>query len=269
MTQLIKNASTRITTLWRLIAKDGTSLSVTSGTRAITLDGVTYAPAALHPSQQQLIENLDPSNLEIVVPLVPGGLTKQDLENGRWNAARLEIRVYDYETQTVERTWIGILSAVDTNNGRMKAETLDLAVLLNQPIGDLYQEECRASYGDAQCGAQPYISSVTVTSVVSRKEFLVSLALPEAKYFDYGICRFTSAANSNLRKEIKSAVQEDTHVRVVLVDAVRNEIAAGDTVDLIEGCDGKFETCIKKNNARRFRGEPRLPGIYKLLQFPS
>lgn len=269
MPTLTLNGRTTITTLWKLTATDGSGFACTTGSREISYGGTTYLPSPLTPSQQQLVENLDASNLEVVMPLVSGGVTKAELLDGRWSHARVLIVIYDYEAAAVVREWKGILSDVDLDNGRLKAEALDIAVLLQQPVGDLYQELCRADHGDAACGRTPAVSAVTVHSVVNRREFLVTLTLPETDFFNFGIAQFTSGANNNLRKEIKAAAQEGALVRVKVVEAFRGTIAPGDTLQLKEGCDGKFESCIKKLNAKRFRGEPRIPGIFKLLQFPN
>jgi uncharacterized phage protein (TIGR02218 family) len=268
--QLDLNSRTSYTTLWKLTPADGSAgFARTTGSREIVYNSTTYLPASLTPSQQQMVENLDASNLEVVLPLSEGGVSKQELLNGRWSDARVEIVIYDYEAQTAERVWRGILSDVDLDNGRLKAEALDIGVLLQQQIGDLYQELCRADFGDAKCGKTPQSDTVEVAAAVSRREFIVTHTLPSAYSYEFGIAEWVSGANAGLRKEIKSVAQEGALVRVKLVESMREEIAPGDTVALREGCDGRFETCIAKLNARRFRGEPRIPGLFKLLQFPS
>jgi uncharacterized phage protein (TIGR02218 family) len=210
------------------------------------------------------------------LPLISGGVTEQEIDNGKWDGARVEIHFYDVATSTVKRTWKGIAHLAERNNGRLRVEALDLGVLLDQQLGDLYQETCRADFGDAKCGKTPVVSAAkTIATVVSRKEFVInSYTLPAtnsdtAGYFDYGICTFTSGDNDDLQKEIRSATQESANVRVILVEAMRGDIEVGDTVTLQEGCDGNFQTCIRKLNAKKFRGEPKIPGLYKILQFPS
>lgn len=48
------------------------------------------------------------------------------------------------------------------------------------------------------------------------------------------------------------------------------DIVVGDTARIITGCDKVFQTCIDKfNNARRFKGEPFVPGADTLGQYPD
>ena len=44
----------------------------------------------------------------------------------------------------------------------------------------------------------------------------------------------------------------------------------GTLIELIEGCDKRFETCRDRfANALNFRGEPHLPGIDLLTRYPG
>lgn len=271
MTTPANPASTFRVTLWRIFPPDGsTPHAYTTGTREVTVGGVTYKVCAITPSQQQQLENLEAGNLEAVLPLSVEGITNQQLLNGYWNHAKVEVRRYDYKNDLVRTVWRGILSDVDTDNGILRAEVLDLAVLLQQQTGDVYAPQCRDYYGGLGCGATPVTAAVIVTAVASRREFTVTHTLSEAKFFDYGIAEFTGGDNIGLSKEIKTAVQDGTNLVVTLVEEMSWEIGTGDAVTLKEGCDGEFTTCIRKGRAKRFRAEPPqfFPGVLKLLEFP-
>jgi uncharacterized phage protein (TIGR02218 family) len=81
-----------------------------------------------------------------------------------------------------------------------------------------------------------------------------------------GRLRFISGANCGLTNVILAA--EGTTVRVR--DLPRAGVEAGCRVELREGCDKRFETCVERfANAANFRGEPHLPGNDLLTRYPG
>lgn len=254
-------------TLWKIVGAK--TLYLTSATRSILFEGNTYLPGAARLSEQQLVENLEQSNLEIILPLDVGGFIERDLRSGLWNQARVEIVQYDYNAAAVLRRWKGLLFSSETDNGQLKVEVLDLSVLFEQPIGDNYQESCRTDHGSAACGRVPATIDGAVSSSVSRKEFLFYFGITEVPDLNFGLCYFEDGGNEGITKEIKTAAAEGDYMRVVLVEAVPYDITPGTIVFLKEGCDKKFSTCQARNNAGRFRGEPNIPGIYKILTYPK
>lgn len=243
-------------------------MRVTSGTRKVVFNGEAFACASIVPSERQLIENLDPSNMEIILPLDPGGIVERDLRGGKWNAARVDILFYDWNAGTIVSQWRGILSTSETNNGSLKAEVLDISVLSTQEIGDLYSDQCRTFYGSPPCGATPLTFSLAVVSVADVDEFTVTLTKTN-DFFRYSTATFTTGNNTGRKIEVKSSTQEGSLIRVKLFGGMLADIAVGDVVTLSEGCDGKWETCIAKGRAKFFRGEPKIPGIYKILSWPQ
>lgn len=262
-------SDTKYTALWRIIPQTGAAINVTHHTEKLTHDAVTYLPASLLPSEQQLIENLDPSNLEVLLPLAQGGVTEAEVLGGKWDGAQVEVRIYDYLNAQVKRAWTGRLATVHVVNGQLKAEVLDTAILLNQPIGDVYSEQCRADHGDAKCGRTPQTWAVTVQGVTSRQEFVVSGNYTEDQLL-YGLLEFTgAAANQGFKQEIKSVTNEGGNCRIKTFQSFIYTITVADPITLHEGCRKRFEDCIAKNNAARFRGEPGIPGRYRLFKFPE
>jgi uncharacterized phage protein (TIGR02218 family) len=57
---------------------------------------------------------------------------------------------------------------------------------------------------------------------------------------------------------------------VRLRDLPRADVVPGCTVELREGCDKRFQTCVSRfANAANFRGEPHLPGNDLLTRYPG
>jgi uncharacterized phage protein (TIGR02218 family) len=259
----------RYTTLWRLIALDGSNVNVTSATQPVVYSGVTYNVADLRPSEEQQLANLETGNMEIGLSLAASGVTKEELFGGKWDGARVEIRKYQWDLATVAETWRGILNTIGYDNGALKAEVLDVALLFNQPIGETYQDTCRTGFGSTACGATPVTVSAVVTGFTARDTMTFTVTEPEDNYYQRGKVIFTSGANSGLSKEINSSSQSGATLTVVLLENMRHAIAIGDHVTLSEGCAHDFAACIRKGRAHSFRGEPGVPGRNKLFSWPK
>ena len=53
-------------------------------------------------------------------------------------------------------------------------------------------------------------------------------------------------------------------------DLPRATVEPGCRIELREGCDKRFATCVSRfNNAANFRGEPHLPGNDLLTRYPG
>jgi uncharacterized phage protein (TIGR02218 family) len=90
-------------------------------------------------------------------------------------------------------------------------------------------------------------------------------AEPTTNAYGNGRLRWFGGANSGLEDAI--AVSESN--RVTLRRPPRFD-GVGALVQLVEGCDGRFETCAGRfANAANFRGEPFLPGTDLLTRYPG
>ncbi len=88
----------------------------------------------------------------------------------------------------------------------------------------------------------------------------------EANAYGYGRLRWISGANSGL----ECAVLSSAAGRLTLREPPHFAAAAGDFVELREGCDKAFATCRARfANVLNFRGEPHLPGMDLLTRYPG
>jgi uncharacterized phage protein (TIGR02218 family) len=244
-----------------------------------TFDGLLYVPAPLQPSQFDEQVDLSANQLELNIDLAETGISESSLVAGTWDRARLKIQVVDMTNLAAApvRKWQGYLARADVINGQLaRTEFLSIAHLFAQPIGQLYSPLCRVlRYGDTQCGKDVSAETFTgaVTDVTSNGEFRIDVATPgaEENYFQYGPILFTSGDNVDLELEVKSSADNGgTHTDLVIVQDFPFAVEVGDEITIIRGCNREFETCIARGNATRFRGEPNIPGIYKLTRrFPD
>ncbi|MEN3329007.1 MAG: hypothetical protein V7638_3814 [Acidobacteriota bacterium] len=271
---------TNLTQLWTLI-RGANVVRKTTWDQPInyTFDGNLYTPAAMQPTRFEEQLELSPNQLELSIDLTATGITESALTAGTWDRARLIIQVIDRSNLALapKRKWQGILSRSDVVNGQLaRSEFLSISHLFTQPIGQLYSPLCRVKrYGDTECGKDITSETFTgaVTSITNQRAFRIDVATPgaEENYFQYGTLLFTSGDNVDLELEVKTSVDNaGTHTDVTIVQDFPFIIELGDTISIVRGCNREFETCIARGQVERFRGEPNIPGVYKLLRrFPE
>ncbi len=92
------------------------------------------------------------------------------------------------------------------------------------------------------------------------------VADPAGPAFAFGRLRWIGGANSGL----ESLIAACDGAELVLQEPPPFAIAAGDLVEIREGCDKSFATCTGRfANAENFRGEPHLPGMDLLTRYPG
>jgi uncharacterized phage protein (TIGR02218 family) len=84
--------------------------------------------------------------------------------------------------------------------------------------------------------------------------------------FLFGRLRYLSGDNCGIATKILGV----RGIEISLRDRPREPVEAGTVVELREGCDKRFETCVSRfANAANFRGEPHLPGSDLLTRYPG
>jgi uncharacterized phage protein (TIGR02218 family) len=136
---------------------------------------------------------------------------------------------------------------------------------LNEAVCPKTSPECRASLGDKSCRVDLVGRTVRARVVACNGgELQLDRVLDDR--FLFGRLRYLSGANCGA-SSVMLAVDGDV-VRVR--DLPRASVLAGSTVELREGCDKRFETCVRRfANAANFRGEPHLPGNDLLTRYPG
>lgn len=268
--------STTLTQLWTL-TRGSNVIRRTTFDQPLTYGGNLFAIAPLQPSSFDEHNDLSPGQLEISINLEGSGITEAALMGKTWDRARLTIQAIDYNNLVAApvRTWKGQLAHAAVINGQLsRCEFLSLDHLLSQPIGDLYSPTCRViEHGDAQCGRDVTAETFTglVTAAPDGANFTVAVTQAEADYFQFGPCRFLTGLNAGTDKlEIKSSTPSGANTILEVVQDFPFTVAIGDEVEIIRGCNREFATCVARLNAARFRGEPNIPGVDKLLKrFPE
>ncbi len=253
---------------WRLERRDGVALGFTAHDRDLEIDGLRYraAPGML-PSEIGNTDRLESGSLDVEGALTASAITARDLADGRWDNASVTVFLVDWSEPGGERLLLtrGTLGEVTVTGDRFEAELKGPLAALDRRVIEQTSPECRAQLGDRRCRV-PMAGRVRVTRVeeiLGEAAVRVEEAAPGNAY-GYGRLRWLSGANSGLENAIVRS--EDGHL--TLREPPPEAIAVGDLVEIGEGCNKSFATCVERfANAENFRGEPHLPGMDLLTRY--
>lgn len=257
----------------RFLLADGTTVhAFTSHQEDITVGGQLYlASPGANLSAIASAANFSVDNAQADTVLDSFGITVADLAAGRWDAASWELVRFNYRAPAdgVEVLKAGRTGNVSQRRGQFSIELRSLAQQLQQPVGAATSQNCRSRLGDARCGVAlaPFTVTGAFTSVASRYAATDSARTEADGWFTEGELTITSGDNAGLRQKVKSyAADQFTFSLPFAFD-----IDPGDTYSVHAGCRRRLvEDCVSKfSNARRFNGEPHLPGVDRLARPPE
>ena len=255
---------------WRLERMDGVALGFTSHDRDLAIDGLTYSAApGMLPSAISLSDGFDPATLDIKGALTSDAITAADLRAGRWDGAALFVFMTDWEAPGAETLAIarGALGEVVVRGDAFEAELRGPAALLDVPVVEQTSPECRAHLGDKRCRVDMAGRVRTTRIAAVAAEDVVEVEDAAAgNVYGYGLLRWIGGTNSGT----DSPILKSDDGTLTLREPPPFPPAAGDLVEIREGCDKMLATCSGRfGNAANFRGEPHLPGIDLLTRYPG
>lgn len=253
---------------WRMERRDGAGIALTSHDEVIVREGVKYDPdPGVVPAAITRSLGLEPHSGEIAGALSAEALTDADLGLGRWDGARVTLCAVDWEDVSAgpARLLGGELGEVSINDGSFSAELRGAAERLLEPICPSTSPECRAQFGDKACRVNLAGRSVRASVAAVEGSWLTTDVVLDDRYL-FGRLRYLSGANCGATTVILGVDEGQVRVR----DLPRGPVEIGCVVELREGCDKRFETCVTRfANAMNFRGEPHLPGNDLLTRYPG
>ncbi|KGM34772.1 DUF2163 domain-containing protein [Inquilinus limosus] len=265
---------TTLATCWRLARLDGLVLGYTDHDRDLLVDGVTYLASsgytrtAIANQSGMAVDNLDLAGVIDHDTIKP-----EEVRAGLFDYAEVRIFLVNWADLSQGQMLLrrGRLGEVGTApDDTFQTELRGLAQALAQNVGEVYQTDCRADFGDARCKKDlaPLRAAATVTQPVDRRTVFASCADARAVdgWFNGGLARFLSGPNAGKAIEIRSWTQAGN---LVLHLPAPYLPAAGDTLDLTPGCDRTRDACIRWGNIINYRGEPLLPGRDEILKYPD
>jgi uncharacterized phage protein (TIGR02218 family) len=243
-------------------------LGFTTHDRDVAIGGLVYraAPGML-PSAVSVSDGFDADSVDVRGALSSAAIRAEDLKAGRWDGAALTIFMTDWrapggETLPVARGTLGEVSLVgDGFTAELKGPT----AALDAPVVEQTSPECRAALGDKRCRVD-MAGRVRMARVVEATEerVVVDAAEPMPNAYGHGRLRWIGGANSGIASDVRRSQGSE----LILREGPPFAAAAGDLVELAQGCDRRLETCVGRfGNAVNFRGEPHLPGMDLLTRY--
>lgn len=259
---------TSLALCWRLERQDGAGVALTSHDAPLSIGGIAFEPVpGTTPAAVTRGLGLEPHSAEVAGGLSSSALTEEDLAFGRWDGAAVQLTVADWSAadQQPLQLLTGKLGGVNVSGKGFSAELQGAAALLNGAVCPATSPECRAEFGDKRCRVDLGGRSVRA-NVVECIGTMLTLDTAVDDRFLLGRLRFLAGENCGRSAVIMSAGGSVIELR----EQPRGVVEAGCAVELREGCDRRFATCVSRfNNAVNFRGEPHLPGNDLLTRYPG
>ena len=256
---------------WRLVRRDGTVLGFTDHDCDLTFGGTTFrARSGLEAAEAGSQLGLAVSGGEVAGALIAAEIIEADIAAGRYDDASVETWLVDWSDPDARHLLdIATIGEIRRGDAAFVAELRGIAHRFDEERGRLYRAACDADFGDARCGLS--LAAYTLETIVAEPRGRLGLIATAAGYaegwFTGGLATFLTGANAGLAHEIKAHVQVAGGGEIVLWRPAAFDIAPGDQVRLVAGCDKRFETCRAKfANVVNFRGFPHMPGNDLLLR---
>ena len=259
---------TSIALCWRLERADGAGIALTSHDRSLERGGVAYDPApGMMPASIKRQLGLEPSSSEVAGALTSAAITEDDLALGRWDGAAVQLTAEDWANPIAEPIKLlgGEIGGVSIDGNGFSADLLGAAARLGGAVCPSTSPECRAQFGDKRCRVD-LAGRTRIVTVVRANGNDLTIAETVDERFVLGRARYLSGDNCGVISIILSATGSSVQLR----DLPRAAVEAGCRIELREGCDKRFATCVSRfGNAANFRGEPHLPGTDLLTRYPG
>ena len=268
MTSIVDGELTSVAMCWRLERSDGAGLALTSHDQVVRSEGINYQPEpGIAPAAVTRTIGLEPHFSEVAGALSSESLETIDLALGRWDGARVRLAAVDWrDSETAAIQLIGgAIGSVSIDGDGFTADLLGAAAKLDEPVCPATSAECRAEFGDEQCRVD-LAGRTTVAQVVSCDENEITLDRAFDGKLVLGRLRYLSGANCG----ISTVILAVNAAAVTIRDIPKAPVDVGCMIELREGCDKRFATCVQRfANGVNFRGEPHLPGNDLLTRYPG
>lgn len=249
-----------VATYWTIKRRDGVTLGFTSHNRDLRIDGIPHRAApGMVPSAIRRSARLERDAVEVDGVLSHDLITAEDLQNGRYENARVAIGVVDWETREHASLFHGDLAGVTVGKGEFQAELRSSKARLDIDVVPRTSPTCRAGFCDDACQLNPaaytHLANVVTCDLDTNSvDFAFGTA---SQHFQHGTAKWIDGPHAGVTMEIMDVVDG----AMVFDSPLSTAPLPGTLAMLREGCDHTLATCHSRfGNARNFRGEPHLPG---------
>ena len=270
----LASGDTTLSLIVRVDRSDGTSYGYTSSSDPITYSGLTYQPDDfLQASTIESEAGSGVNNLDVEGIFSSLRMFAQDVLRGLYDDAIVTTSIINRNDVSMGAPILhrGEVGEITVEDYKFRSEVRGIEAWLKQKTGDSVSAACRCWHlGDLCCKKDltSFRFGRTVATVSDEFHLTFSSTSLATGYFNFGIAKGTSGANSGIRREIKTHTKSGSTAVIELREAFPSPIAAGDTFELEAGCDRLPDTCKTKfNNLINFHGEKDIPGNDRLTEY--
>lgn len=258
-----------VATWWRVLRGDGVTFGFTGHDRDLWFDGVLHraAPGML-PSAIRRTAGLELDSAEVSGALTHDAISAADLAAGRFDGARVEIGLVDWNNLDRATLYRGEIGEVAEEAGRFDAELRSAKALLELDLIPRTAPTCRAQF----CGPGCTLSAARFTheALVAAVDFDANSVRfsggPGWAAMRDGSLRWLDGPQAGLSMQVTSADEDGLVLDVALDPALQ----PGTCALLRQGCDHTLATCHERfANSVNFQGEPFLPGNDVIARYPT
>lgn len=245
----------------RVTLADTTVLAWTDHDKPLTVDGTAFVPVAGQirgTGNERTGASVD--NQKFM--LRRADATDQELTNGDYDDARIELGIVGWGNSTLPFHWLHIydLGALSWDRDKINVDIMGTMRALGQPLGGVFTPRCEVILGDSRCQVDltAYKVNGTVTAVShTRMEFADSSRAEAEHWFSDG--RITWLTGDNAGKTY--TIQHSNGAAFTMQLPTARDMQVGDTYEMTPGCDHTADTCRSKfSNGVNFQGFPFLRG---------
>ncbi|SHH27682.1 DUF2163 domain-containing protein [Marivita hallyeonensis] len=269
---------TTVARCWEVRRSDGQRLGFTDHDLDLTFDDLVFrAETGMSAAALQQGTGLAVDNSEAVGALSDASVTETDIAAGRFDGAEVIAWLVNWADVSARKVLFrGSLGEITRTGNAYSAELRGLTEWLNRPVGRVFQHPCSAVLGDSACGvdlSDPALrAEATVVENTDRGGvvLLVTDAF-DAGWFQRGRLNVLDGDAEGLWASLKRDVLfEDGTRQVDFWEPFRAQLAIGTRVELVTGCDKRFETCRTKfDNLLNYQGFPDIPQEEWIMVHPT
>ncbi len=253
---------------WRIYRPDGVALAFTTHDRDLWFDGLLHraAPGMLPSSIRRTIDFAD-DEAEVEGALGHDTIRAEDITAGRFDGARIETGVVDWERLDAASLYTGSIESVRQDAGGFAAQLRSAKADLDVDPVPRASPSCRARFCGPGCGMSAHAYTIrAVLEAVDLDANTVRFDLAAPQDYVLGELRWLDGPQTGLALRVLSqdggALQLDRLIDAGLVPGMR--------ALLRQGCDRTIANCASRfGNGINFQGEPHLPGNDLLAQYPQ
>lgn len=263
MTHITNHSIDMTIKCWLLTLRNGIQIGFHDHDTDITIDGTIYHAHSCEISAMAQGMYNHKEAFEFQGILSHDKIKLKDVMEGLYDDATIEVFMLDLLNKK-RKIWHkkGFIREIAIRNNKITANVYDLSAFLECKVGDLYAENCRATFGDYRCRARDIFSiEAYIENVLTAQSFVIDQQIDDPNIYANGSVSFTTANTA-----VKSGIYMIKHKTIEVIMPLSITLCKGDKIIISSGCDKRFTTCSETyNNAINFRGEPHIPCYQKLL----